>query len=360
MNPDNYYKLLGISKNANEQDVKKAYYKLAKKWHPDKNNSIDAEEHFKRVKVAYETLINPNARRKYDLNFEPEPKLNPNMPKESTTNWKKSKFFRPESREKKTFQKNQSFFSDRENQYFKNESNFFSRPYSTNQSNNRFTSSKIRNNQRPKWNNKWTENETNSSNQIFFDENLSSPFDIFEQIIYFKLFENLIGASSRENIDSFSEFTSALNQDKTKSNTNLPRMRDPINRKKEEKLEFEWLGQTSRKKKAFYDLNYDKEASSDDESDKDSVISSSSNSRFKSYFDSHDVSLHCYYCFRELSNRESLKKHESVCKRLSHNIKKQSHTYGQENINHSNSQFDYRFKTKKSNSQDTRNQTKKS
>ncbi|CAG8700207.1 14164_t:CDS:1, partial [Cetraspora pellucida] len=54
-----YYKILEITKNTNEKEIKRAYKKLALKWHPDKNiNSIKiAEEKFKEINEAYEILI---------------------------------------------------------------------------------------------------------------------------------------------------------------------------------------------------------------------------------------------------------------------------------------------------------------
>lgn len=63
-----YYKILGIEKNASKEDIKKAYKKLAIKYHPDKNSGeLLSEEIFKKVKKAYETLINDEKRKIYDV-----------------------------------------------------------------------------------------------------------------------------------------------------------------------------------------------------------------------------------------------------------------------------------------------------
>jgi curved DNA-binding protein len=62
-----YYKLLGISKTASESAIKKAYRKLARKYHPDLNpNDKIAEQKFKEVNEANEVLSNPENRKKYD------------------------------------------------------------------------------------------------------------------------------------------------------------------------------------------------------------------------------------------------------------------------------------------------------
>ncbi|GMH05471.1 hypothetical protein Nepgr_007311 [Nepenthes gracilis] len=54
-----YYKILQVDKNAKDDDVKKAYRKLAMKWHPDKNidNNKEAEAKFKQISEAYEARI---------------------------------------------------------------------------------------------------------------------------------------------------------------------------------------------------------------------------------------------------------------------------------------------------------------
>ena len=62
-----YYKILGVSKNANEKEIKRQYRKLARQYHPDKNPGDDkAEEKFKSINEAYEVIGDPENRAKYD------------------------------------------------------------------------------------------------------------------------------------------------------------------------------------------------------------------------------------------------------------------------------------------------------
>ena len=61
-----YYELLGVDRNASQDDVQSAYRKLARKFHPDINKSSGAEDEFKRINEAYEVLGDAEKRKKYD------------------------------------------------------------------------------------------------------------------------------------------------------------------------------------------------------------------------------------------------------------------------------------------------------
>ena len=61
-----YYKILGITANASKQDIKKAFRRLAMKYHPDRNKALDAEDKFKVINEAYLVLSNSVKRQEYD------------------------------------------------------------------------------------------------------------------------------------------------------------------------------------------------------------------------------------------------------------------------------------------------------
>src|SRR5919197_4268445 len=66
MDYKDYYKILGVERTASEDDIKKAYRKLARKYHPDVSKEANAKERFKEVSEAYETLKDPEKRAAYD------------------------------------------------------------------------------------------------------------------------------------------------------------------------------------------------------------------------------------------------------------------------------------------------------
>src|SRR3954468_9846422 len=62
-----YYETLGLKKGASEEEIKKAYRKLARKWHPDANPGDEqAEERFKEIQEAYSVLSDADKRKQYD------------------------------------------------------------------------------------------------------------------------------------------------------------------------------------------------------------------------------------------------------------------------------------------------------
>lgn len=75
-----YYEILGVPRTSTQEEIQRAYRKLARKYHPDVNKAADAEEKFKKINEAYEVLKDPDKRQKYD---------------ELGANWKDGQEFRP-------------------------------------------------------------------------------------------------------------------------------------------------------------------------------------------------------------------------------------------------------------------------
>src|SRR5579875_3309227 len=64
----NYYQILEVDENANDEDIKKSYRKLAMKYHPDRNKgNKDSEEKFKLISEAYRVLSDPQSKKEYDI-----------------------------------------------------------------------------------------------------------------------------------------------------------------------------------------------------------------------------------------------------------------------------------------------------
>jgi curved DNA-binding protein len=61
-----FYETLGVSREATKEEIQASYRKLARQWHPDVNKAPEAEERFKEISEAYDTLSDPETRRRYD------------------------------------------------------------------------------------------------------------------------------------------------------------------------------------------------------------------------------------------------------------------------------------------------------
>src|SRR5918998_1391339 len=66
MDYKDYYKILGIAREASQDEIKRVYRRLARKYHPDVSKEANAEERFKEVQEAYEVLKDPEKRAAYD------------------------------------------------------------------------------------------------------------------------------------------------------------------------------------------------------------------------------------------------------------------------------------------------------
>ncbi len=106
-----YYKTLGVERNASADEIKKAYRRLAKKYHPDVSKEADAEKHFKEVGEAYEVLKDSEKRSAYD---------------QMGSNWKQGEPFRPPPDWRERFDFDVNFEPDMRERGHADFSDFFS------------------------------------------------------------------------------------------------------------------------------------------------------------------------------------------------------------------------------------------
>jgi len=86
-----YYAVLGISEKANYKEIRHAYRRLARKYHPDRNNSTSAEEMIKKINIAFEVLSDHTKRAQYDrMEFDtmPDPEPEPEPSHANSRPWK--------------------------------------------------------------------------------------------------------------------------------------------------------------------------------------------------------------------------------------------------------------------------------
>jgi DnaJ-class molecular chaperone len=108
----NFYEVLGVERSCTNEQIRTAYIKLAKQYHPDVNNDLGSDEKFKSITLAYEALSNERNRDLYDAYMDSDP---------YSQEWKyKEEHYRDEPKER-------SRYDERTNNYYKynSESNFW-------------------------------------------------------------------------------------------------------------------------------------------------------------------------------------------------------------------------------------------
>lgn len=121
-----YYKILGVEKTASADDIKKAYRKLAFKYHPDRNQGdTDAEEKFKQVNEAYDVLGDEQKRKNYDLGGQYySSSYNGNSYSENQNPFGDEQFWQWFSQAQQNDQNNQTYSNEEYKQYYRKNYNY--------------------------------------------------------------------------------------------------------------------------------------------------------------------------------------------------------------------------------------------
>jgi curved DNA-binding protein CbpA len=302
-----YYKILEVSKDSSENEIKKNYYKLAKKWHPDKNpdDQQKAEIKFKEIQRAYEILSDEEKRREFNgqLDAYNEELKNAQRPK-STATKNKTEYTAYFEDEEEEVEKEPRVFS-----WYRNLPK---------------TSKSKRDSERPKWNNNWAyetyaepiyEEAQIPGFRVYTGPTDTEYYMIYEAFKMYNLFKDMSNQTFMEYDDDdeyLASLASLLLQKEEPEVVKLPKVERPKQQQSASKWEFEWLGASSNtpRRESFYD-DYD---------DSEQI--------FNDFY-----LLKCEFCSKQLDNEENLIKHESVCKRLSHNSNNKNKNYSSKSQN---------------------------
>ncbi|CAD5118226.1 DgyrCDS6948 [Dimorphilus gyrociliatus] len=207
MSKKDLYKVLDVAKNASQDDIKKQYRKLAKKYHPDKNKEEGAEEKFKELSAAYEVIGDEDKRKDYDVDIRIQEYDKRKAQERRSAGHKEGKFGNSGFGSEFNFR----YTSDWKSDPFKNSNN--------KQSGSKFKNSSRRkhrggptNSERPEWNNNWGDTGFDDDEFVFKDTfdsfrfpkfPFSSPFD--------DVFDSFFGTSAKNSPRGHNPFEFVFN-----------------------------------------------------------------------------------------------------------------------------------------------------